>query len=178
MTQEDTQTATIAGGCFWCMEPPFANTEGVVSVMPGYSGGEEEDPSYEQVALGKTSHREAAQIIFDPKKVSYQDLLKIFWENIDPTDKGGQFADRGHQYQTAIFYHNEEQKEEAEKSKKELENSGKFDQSIATEILPFISFYPAEEKHQQFYLKNPTHYELYKEGSGRGEYIRNQKNTS
>ena len=140
---ENYSTATFAGGCFWCMEPPFEKKEGVFEVISGYTGGETENPSYEEVSGGKTGHVEAIRIRYDENKISYPELLDIFWMNIDPTDPGGQFVDRGGQYVSAIFYHNEEQKTLAEASKKELESSGKFDEPIATEILQAVTFYPA-----------------------------------
>jgi len=166
------KTAIFAGGCFWCMEPPYANLDGVEAAIAGYSGGSEVDASYYQVVSGKTDHREAIEIHYDPKKVDYATLVDTFWKNIDPTDTGGQFADRGMQYMTTIFYQNEEEQQIAEQSKQALQDSGKFDQPIATEILPFTSFYPAEEEQQQYYIKNPTHYQLYKEGSGRAGFLR------
>ncbi len=153
------------------MEPPFANLEGVEEVLPGYSGGEEENPSYEEVAGGKTGHREAVQITYHPSVVSYRRLLEIYWESIDPTDEGGQFADRGHHYTTAVFYHDEEQKKTALDSKRELEESGKFDDKIVTEILPYENFYTAEQRHQDYAEKNPWKYKSYKKGSGRADYL-------
>lgn len=163
--------ATVAGGCFWCMEPPFERLDGVVSVVSGYSGGTEVNPTYEQVAGGRTSHTEAVEILFDPKVISYDKILEVFWMNIDPTQVDGQFADRGKQYRTAIFYHNDEQKAQAEASKKKLEESGKFDKPIVTEIEAFTAFYPAENYHQDYYLKNSMHYKMYRKGSGREGYL-------
>ena len=163
--------ATVAGGCFWCMEPPFERLDGVVSVVSGYSGGTEVNPTYEQVAGGRTSHTESVEILFDPKVISYDKILDVFWMNIDPTQVDGQFADRGKQYRTAIFYHNEEQKTQAEASKKKLEESGKFDKPIVTEIEAFTAFYPAEDYHQDYYLKNSIHYKMYRKGSGREGYL-------
>ena len=136
-TRDDLRTATFAGGCFWCVEADFEKLDGVVEVISGYSGGREEDPAYEQVAAGRTGHAEAVQVIFDPKEVTYQELLAFLWRHVDPTDPGGQFADRGSPYRTAIFYHDEEQKRVAEASKMELMESGVFDKSIATEIVKF-----------------------------------------
>ena len=166
------ETATFGGGCFWCMEPAFQELGGVEETVVGYSGGEKKHASYYQVVSGKTEHRESVQVDYDPDKISYKELLDVFWRQIDPTDGGGQFADRGHQYSTAIFYHNEEQRVAAEESKEELELSGKFDDAIATEILPFVSFYPAEEEHQNFAEKKREYYKKYKEGSGRAPFLR------
>ena len=163
--------ATVAGGCFWCMEPPFERLDGVVSVVSGYSGGTEVNPTYEQVAGGRTSHTESVEILFDPKVISYDKILDVFWMNIDPTQVDGQFADRGKQYRTAIFYHNAEQKAQAEASKKKLEQSGKFDKPIVTEIEAFTAFYPAEDYHQDYYKKNSIHYKMYRKGSGREGYL-------
>ena len=165
------KTATFAGGCFWCMEPPFENTEGVVDAVAGYTGGHVENPTYEQVTSGITGHYEAVLVTYDPEKVSYNQLLDVFWHQIDPTDDGGQFADRGTQYFTAIFYHNEEQKKEAELSKKELDASAIFEKPVITAILPAETFYRAEEYHQDYYKKNVMHYSTYKVGSGRTGFI-------
>jgi len=164
--------AYLAGGCFWCMHPPFSQAEGVTDVIAGFSGGDDKNPSYREVAGGHTNHHETAEIHYDPEKISFSQLLEIFWQNIDPTDDAGQFADRGHHYKTAIFYRNEEERQIAEDSKAALEASGKFDQPIVTEILPFAAFYPAEEEHQAYSEKNPQRYQAYKEGSGRGPYLR------
>ncbi len=168
---EKTEKATFAGGCFWCMQGPFDATEGVISTDVGYTGGKKENPSYEEVSTGKTGHAEAIEIIFDPEKVSYEELLEIFWRNIDPTTQNQQFADKGTQYRTAIFYHDQKQKELAEKSKMELQKSGMFDKPIVTEIVPASKFYSAEEYHQEYYAKNPQHYQMYKVGSGRSAFI-------
>jgi len=167
-----TELATFAGGCFWCMVAPFAELPGVIKVVSGYTGGHKENPPYEEVASKTTGHHEAVQITFDPDKISYEELLGVFWRQIDPTDPGGQFADRGEPYHTAIFYHSEEQKQKAEASKRALAASGKFDKPIATKILPAQTFYPAEEYHQDFYKKNPSHYEHYRRGSGRDDFIK------
>lgn len=164
--------ATFAGGCFWCMEPPFDKVKGVLSVMPGYTGGRTANPTYEEVCSGTTGHAEAVQIEFDPQEVSYKELLDVFWRNIDPTMVNGQFADRGTQYRTAIFYHNDEQKGQAEASKTSLDASKKFDRSVATEIVPASVFYPAEEYHQKYYQKCPLRYNAYKVGSGRAAYLK------
>jgi peptide methionine sulfoxide reductase msrA/msrB len=165
------ETATFAGGCFWCMEPPFEQLDGVVEVAAGYTGGTVENPTYEQVSSGKTGHYEAVQVVYDPKKVSYGELLEVFWRTIDPTDKGGQFADRGSQYYTAIFYHSDQQKATAEQSKRALAESGKFNKPIVTGILPAGTFYRAEGYHQDYHRKAPAHYNRYKRGSGRELFI-------
>ena len=166
------EKATFAGGCFWCMEPPFEELDGVIEVISGYTGGEEKNPTYEQVATGKTGHAEAVQITYDPSRVSFEKLLEVFWRQIDPTDDGGQFADRGSQYRTAIFFHNDEQKNIAEKSKETLTKSSKFKKPIVTEIHPYIQFYPAEDYHQDFYKKSSSRYKSYKYYSGRDSYIK------
>lgn len=163
----DLEKATFAGGCFWCSEASFQEEPGVVEAVSGYAGGEEINPSYEDVVYHRTGHREATQVYYNPKEVSYDRLLEIYWNNIDPIDGGGQYADRGFSYTTVIYYHNDEQKEKAEKSKKALEESGKYEQKIATEILPFTSFYHAEDEHQDFYKHSAERYQWYKEGSGR-----------
>ena len=165
------QVATFAGGCFWCMQPPFDKKAGVLKTIVGYTGGTVKDPSYSQVTTGSTGHAEAVQIYFDPEKVTYDDLLREFWRNIDPTQAEGQFADRGSQYRTAIFYHDEDQKKRAEASKEELEASAKFDRKIVTTIEPAGEFYRAEEYHQDYYRKNETHYKLYRVGSGREGFL-------
>ncbi len=162
-----TSVATFAGGCFWCMVKPFDRYDGVKTVVSGYTGGDLENPTYEQVCTNRTGHREAVQITFDPELISYEQLLDIFWRQIDPTDTGGQFFDRGESYETAIYYHTEEQRDLAERSKEVLEASKKFDKPIATDILPAKTFYAAEDYHQQYYVKNPTHYQRYSIGSGR-----------
>ena len=164
--------ATFAGGCFWCMQPPFDHLPGIVKTTVGYTGGQIANPTYEQVCTGKTGHIEAIQVEYDPQKVSYEALLKVFWHNINPTTRDGQFADRGTQYRTVIYTHTPEQKKAAQASKAALEASGKFKEPIATTIEPAKTFYPAEEYHQCYYKRNPTHYEAYKEGSGRADYIR------
>ncbi|MFJ8089528.1 peptide-methionine (S)-S-oxide reductase MsrA [Lysinibacillus sp. NPDC095746] len=161
------QLATFAGGCFWCMVKPFDETPGIESVISGYTGGHVVNPTYEQVCSETTGHVEAVQITFDDELYSYEQLLSTFWTLIDPTDAGGQFYDRGESYTTAIFYHNDEQLDLAERSKAELQASGKFDKPIAVKILPASSFYPAEDYHQYYYKKNPMHYERYAVGSGR-----------
>ncbi|HEX7057927.1 MAG TPA: peptide-methionine (S)-S-oxide reductase MsrA [Bacilli bacterium] len=174
------EKATFAGGCFWCMVSPFDKMPGVHSVVSGYTGGSKENPTYEEVCAGTTGHVEAVQITFDPRVMPYERLLEIFWQQIDPTDPGGQFHDRGDSYRTAIFYHNEEQRLAAEKSKKALQESGRFADPIATEIVPATEFYPAEDYHQNYYKKKPVHYQMYRLGSGRDAFIRkhwrNRKN--
>lgn len=167
------EKAIFAGGCFWCMEPPFHNTEGVIDVIAGYTGGNVDNPTYEQVISGSTGHFEAVEVRFDPDKVSYQELVNVFWRQINPTDGGGQFADRGNQYSTAIFYLNDTQRDVAEHSKQELDNSGYFDSKIVTQVLPASRFFPAEEYHQDYYRKNTMHYSMYKSGSGRTAYLEN-----
>jgi len=164
--------ATFAGGCFWCMEPPFEALQGVVSVTSGYTGGKESGPSYEEVSSGRTGHVEAIEVLYDPAVISYDYLLKVFWRQIDPTDDGGQFADRGSQYRTAIFVHDHEQHELAEASKRELAKSGIFKAPIVTQILPAQPFYAAEAYHQDYYKKNPTNYKRYRTGSGRDAFLK------
>jgi peptide methionine sulfoxide reductase msrA/msrB len=165
------QTAIFGGGCFWCMEPPFEQQAGVIDVVAGYTGGSEEEATYEQVSSGRTDHIESVRVRYDPEQVSYSELLDIFWRQIDPTDDGGQFADRGSHYKTAIFYSSEEQRLAAEKSKKALESSGIFNRPIVTAVLPAQPFFAAEEYHQDYYRKNVMHYSAYKKGSGREAFI-------
>lgn len=167
-----TKLATLAGGCFWCMVPPFANLPGVTEVIAGYTGGKTINPTYEQVCRGNTGHIEAVQITYDPEKISYDKLLEVFWQQIDPTDAGGQFADRGSTYRTAIFYHDEEQHQQARDSIEKLNQSRHFNAPVATLLLPAQPFYPAEEYHQDYYKKNPAHYNRYKAGSGREAFIK------
>ena len=168
---DNAEKATFAGGCFWCMEKPFEGLEGVNSVVSGFTGGKKVDPTYKEVALGMTEHVEAVEIIFDPGKISYSKLVEIFWRNINPTQKDGQFADMGRQYRTAIFYHNEKQKEVALQSKVAIAQSGEFIDTIVTEIVLFGPFYKADEHHQDYYKKNPRDYKLYYYGSGRKAYL-------
>ena len=163
--------ATFAGGCFWCSEADFEKADGVVEAVSGYTGGKPEDASYEKVSSGRSGHLECVQVTYDPAKISYDRLLDIFWRHVDPTDGGGQFADRGSQYRTAIFYHDEEQRRQAEASKKTLAESGRFRDPIVTEILPVAAFYPAEGYHQDYYKKNSLRYSLYRQGSGRDRFI-------
>lgn len=172
MDSDKVQKATFAGGCFWCMVGPFENLPGVLNVVSGYTGGRKENPSYHDVCMGATGHAEAIQITFDPNVISYRRLLETFWQQIDPTDPGGQFYDRGDSYRTAIFYHSDEQRLEAEKSKQELEKSGIFDKPIATQIVPVERFYEAEEGHQDYHKKNTIHYSMYREGSGRDQFLK------
>ena len=166
------QTATFAGGCFWCMEPPYDHLPGIISTTVGYTGGDVKNPSYEEVTTGETGHAEAVKIVFDSTKISYAELLKVFWRNIDPTNPFGQFADRGSQYRTAIFYLDENQRNDAEQSKKELEESGKFKDPIVTQIVKASEFYEPEAYHQEFYKKNPLRYNSYKAGSGGAGYLK------
>lgn len=173
MDQLNKAVATFAGGCFWCMVEPFDEQPGIEKVVSGYTGGHTENPTYEEVCSDTTGHVEAVQITYDPSLFSYQRLLELFWRQIDPTDPGGQFNDRGDSYKTAIFYHTDEQKELAEESKQELEASGKFKKPIATKILEASTFYRAEEHHQDYYKKQGFHYRLYKKGSGRADFIKN-----
>lgn len=170
-SDDNLETATFAGGCFWCMQPPFENIEGVINTQVGYTGGNTPAPSYILVTGGNTGHLEAVQLIYDPNRIDYMDLLDTFWRNIDPTQKDGQFADIGSQYITAIFYHNEYQRDSAEKSKRNLADSGKFNKPIVTRILPAREFFPAEDEHQHFAVKNPSHYYRYRNGSGRGYFM-------
>jgi peptide-methionine (S)-S-oxide reductase len=166
-----TEIATFAGGCFWCMEPPFDKVEGVISTTSGYTGGNKVNPTYKQVSAGKTGHAEAIQIEFDPAKVSYDDLLAVFWKNIDPTTPNRQFCDHGSQYRSEIFYHNEAQKDAAEKSLEKLNQTKPFDDPVVTEIARAGTFYPAEEYHQDYYQKNPLRYKYYRYMCGRDQRL-------
>lgn len=166
------EQATFAGGCFWCMEQPFQELDGVVKVVSGYTGGHTENPTYEEVCSGTTGHYEAVQIVYDSRKITYKELLVLFWRQIDPTDSGGQFVDRGSQYKTAIFFHNDEQRKSAEESKRELEKAGIYKEPIVTEIIAFSYFYEAEDNHQDYYRKCPLRYNTYKSGSGRDHYLK------
>ncbi|MCF7916596.1 MAG: peptide-methionine (R)-S-oxide reductase MsrB [Candidatus Omnitrophica bacterium] len=165
------QKATFAGGCFWCMEAPFEKIEGVIEVVSGYTGGDKDNPTYQEVSSGKTGYKEAVEVTYNPDKISYKQLLQIYWRQIDPTDSGGQFADRGNQYTTAIYYHNQQQKEAALESKQNLENSKKFEKPIVTEIKTAKKFYKAEEYHQDYYQKHPFKYKSYKFFSGRQPFL-------
>lgn len=169
--QPDIKIATFAGGCFWCMEPPYDNTKGVIKTLSGYAGGTEKNPTYEQVSNNLTSHVEAIQISYDATLVSYETLLDIFWRNIDPFDKEGQFCDKGEQYLAKIFTHDEEQHEAAKKSKQAIQQRFK-ENSVAVEILPFTTFYPAEDYHQDYYQKNPIRYKIYRYGCGRDKRLK------
>ena len=162
-----TSRATFAGGCFWCMEPPFDQIDGVVSTTSGYIGGRTKNPGYQEVSSGGTGHTEAVQVVFDPNKVTYAKLLDVFWRNIDPTVKDQQFCDIGSQYRTGIFYYSDEQKREAEASRAQLEKTKPFKAAIVTEITAAGEFYPAEEYHQDYYLKNPIRYKFYRASCGR-----------
>lgn len=165
------ELATFAGGCFWCLQPSYDKLHGVIKTVVGYTGGAEKDPTYDEVAHGRTGHVEAIRILYDPQKVKFEELVEEFWRNIDPTQADGQFADRGPQYRTVIFYHDDNQKAAAEKAKAMLEESGKFKKPIATRIQAAGEFYQAEEYHQEYYKKNEAHYRLYKIGSGRADFI-------
>lgn len=166
------ECATFAGGCFWCMIEPFDSQPGIEQVISGYTGGKSVNPTYEEVCTGTTGHVEAVQILFDSRLFPYEKLLDLYWQQIDPTDAGGQFRSRGPSYQTAIFYHTEKQRHLAEESKRRLEASGKFNRPIVTKILPAAPFFPAEEEHQNYYKKNPDAYASFKEESGRAPFIR------
>ena len=170
--EKNFELATFAGGCFWCMVGPFAEMDGVEEVISGYTGGHTEQPTYEDVCADVTGHYEAVQITFNPDRVHYKELLDVFWQQIDPTDDGGQFNDRGHSYRTAIFYHSSKQLEIAEKSKIELTTSGVFVKPIVTQILPATTFWRAEHYHQDYYKNHPIRYEMYKRGSGRAAFIK------
>jgi methionine-S-sulfoxide reductase len=163
----ETRTAVFAGGCFWCIQPAFDKAKGVIKTVVGYSGGSEPNPTYELVASEKTGHRESIQITYDPAKISYDQLLEIYWRQIDPTQADGQFTDIGPSYRAAIFYGSDDEKRVAETSKEKLARSGKFNKPIVTEILPAMKFYPAEAYHQKYYQQNPEHFEAFEEGSGR-----------
>jgi methionine-S-sulfoxide reductase len=170
-SDENYERAIFAGGCFWCMEPPFAKLDGVISVTSGYIAGHKENPTYQEVCSGRTGHTEAVQIVFDPARVSYETLLETLWRNIDPTDGGGQFFDRGNQYRSGIYYLDDKQKQLAEASRQALAASGCFDEPIVTEIVAASTFYPAEEYHQEYYKENPIRYKAYRSGSGRDRYL-------
>jgi peptide-methionine (S)-S-oxide reductase len=167
----ETATATFAGGCFWCMQPAFDPVPGVISTTAGYTGGHTKDPSYHEVGSGTTGHAEAVEIVYDPQKVSYAELLKVFWRNVDATDADGQFCDRGDQYRSAIFYHDDEQKSLAEESKKEAAKALRVPGPIVTQIVPATEFYRAEDYHQSYYRKNPLRYRVYRYGCGRDQRL-------
>jgi peptide-methionine (S)-S-oxide reductase len=163
--------ATFAGGCFWCMEPPFDKLDGVISTTSGYIGGSKRNPTYQEVSAGTTGHTEAVQVVFDPTKVSYEKLLEVFWVNVDPTDAGGQFCDRGSQYRTGIFVHDETQRKLAEASKAALAKSKPFGAPIVTEVVAAGEFWPAEAYHQDYYKKNPIRYKYYRASCGRDQRL-------
>ncbi len=165
--------AVFAGGCFWCMEPPFDKLEGVLSTTSGYTGGSEKNPTYQEVSSGRTGHTEALEVLYDPEQISYPELLDVFWRNIDPLTRDAQFCDHGTQYRTGIFYRSDEERRLAEESKKEIEDSGILKGPIVTELTAASVFYPAEEYHQDFYKKNPTHYKRYRTGCGRDRTLEN-----
>ncbi|MDA1354118.1 MAG: peptide-methionine (S)-S-oxide reductase MsrA [bacterium] len=167
MAQDKVAVATFAGGCFWCTEFDFDTKPGVISAVSGYAGGLEVNAKYELVSSGRTSHKEAVQITYDPSKLTYDDLLTLYWRGIDPTDAGGQFVDRGRHYTTAIYYHTETQKTAAHDSRDALDKSDRYDAPIVTEILPYTTFFPAEDYHQDFYKTNPFRYKMYRNASGR-----------
>jgi peptide-methionine (S)-S-oxide reductase len=165
------QKATFAAGCFWCIQPPFDQTPGVIRTTVGYTGGKEPHPTYHQVGSGSTGHAESIEVVYDPAKVTYEKLLDVFWHNIDPTQKDRQFPDWGHQYRTAIFYHSDAQKRAAAASREKLEKSGRFGAPIVTEIEAASTFWPAEDYHQKYYLKSSEDYHRYHDHSGREEYF-------
>ncbi len=165
-------TATFAGGCFWCMEKPFDELEGVVSTTSGYTGGTKENPSYEEVSAGGTGHVESVEVVYDPAQVSYEKLLDVFWKNVDPVDNRGQFCDKGSQYRAKIFAHDDQQRQLAEASKQQLSRQAKFRNTpIATEVEPAQAFYPAEDYHQDYYLKHPVRYNFYRTACGRDKRL-------
>ena len=165
------KTAVFAGGCFWCMVKPFDSLDGIEQVLSGYTGGHLENPTYEEVCSGTTGHTEAVEITYDPSKMSYEELVNIYWQQTDPTDASGQFADRGNSYRPVIFYENAEEKAIAEQSKRELDASGRFTKPIVVSIEEKETFYPAEDYHQDFYKKNNAHYTRYRKGSGRDDFL-------
>jgi len=174
MTQKTSkmETATFSGGCFWCIESDFEKYDGIREVVSGYTGGYKESPTYEEVSSGRSGHLEAVQVRYDPKKITYKELLEIFWMHVDPTDSGGQFVDRGAQYRTAIFFKDDAQKTLAEESKQILSKSGRFDKAVVTDILPLDKFYPAEAYHQNYYKTNPVRYKFYRYNSGRDQFLK------
>ena len=172
MAANSLEKATFAGGCFWCMEHPFDQIPGVVSVTSGYTGGQKKNPTYEEVSAGGTGHAESVQVVYDPAKVTYEKLLDVFWHNIDPTTKDRQFCDSGHQYRSAIFYHNEEQLRLALQSKIQLEKNKTFKEPVVTEIVQATEFYPAEDYHQHYYKKNPIRYKFYRTRCGRDQRLK------
>ena len=166
-----TETATFAGGCFWCMEPPYDKLDGVLSTTSGYTGGHQTDPTYKQVSAGTTGHTEAVRIVYDPQKISYQQLLDVFWKNIDPTTPDSQFCDTGSQYRSGIFYHDDTQKQAAEESLRKLKQTKPFPEPVVTEITAAGAFYPAEDYHQDYYQKNPLRYKYYRFACGRDKRL-------
>jgi peptide-methionine (S)-S-oxide reductase len=166
-----TETATFAGGCFWCMEPPYDKLDGVLSTTSGYTGGHQTDPTYKQVSAGTTGHTEAVRIVYDPQKISYQQLLDVFWRNIDPTTPDRQFCDTGSQYRSGIFYHDDTQKQAAEESLRKLKQTKPFPEPVVTEITAAGAFYPAEDYHQDYYQKNPLRYKYYRFACGRDKRL-------
>lgn len=172
MANNNLAKATFAGGCFWCMQPAFDGLPGVVSTRVGYTGGHKKNPTYEEVSAGGTGHAEAIEVTYDPKKISYRELLNVFWHNIDPTTKDQEFCDVGHQYRSAIFFHDAEQEREARESEAQLEKTKPFKDPIVTEIVPASAFYEAEEYHQDYYRKNPLRYRFYRYGCGRDRRLR------
>ena len=171
-TPRATALATFSGGCFWCMQPPFEKLPGVVSTTVGYTGGHTKNPTYEEVSEGESGHAESVQIVYDPAKISYEQLLDVFWHNVDPITPNAQFCDHGNQYRTAIFYHDETQRQLAEASKRRLEESKRFDRPIVTEIVAAGEFYPAEEYHQKYHEKNPVRYKYYRWNCGRDQRLK------
>ncbi|MFQ5931222.1 MAG: peptide-methionine (S)-S-oxide reductase MsrA [Nitrospiraceae bacterium] len=168
---DESATATFAGGCFWCMEHPFDELDGVISTTAGYTGGHKAHPTYKEVSAGSTGHTEAVQVVYDPKKISFERLLEVFWVNIDPLTKDRQFCDKGSQYRTAIFFHDENQQRLAEQSRKAIEESKRFKQPLVTEITQASAFYPAEDYHQDYYRKNPVRYKVYRYLCGRDQRL-------
>ena len=170
-TASATEIATFAGGCFWCMEPPYDKLDGILETTSGYTGGSKKNPSYKEVSAGLTRHAEAVQVIFDPERINYEKLLEVYWRNIDPTTLDRQFCEKGNQYRTAIFYHTDKQRQLAEESLTQLENNKPFPQPIVTEIVAATEFYPAEEYHQDYYQKNPLRYKFYRYSCGRDKRL-------
>jgi len=170
-TDSNTSVATFAGGCFWCMEGPFDKLEGVVSTTSGYTGGHTKNPTYKQTSTGRTGHTEAVQIVYDPEQISYEILLDVFWHNIDPTTPDQQFCDRGSQYRSEIFYHDDEQKQLAEASKTALDKNKPFREPVVTQVTEASTFYAAEDYHQDYYKKNPIRYRYYRHGCGRDKRL-------
>jgi peptide-methionine (S)-S-oxide reductase len=166
-----TESAIFAGGCFWCMQPPFEKLKGVVSTTVGYTGGHTKNPTYEEVSAGGTGHAESVLVVFDPQQIHYEDLLAVYWHNIDPVTPEAQFCDHGHQYRSAIFYQGEEQHRLAQASKEKLEESKRFASPLVTEIVPASEFYPAEEYHQKYHEKNPARYAFYRWNCGRDQRL-------